>query len=121
MSTGIKFEVEQILDHGEKLIKIIKIQALSEEALPKKYFNKQHPYVRLSGNNQRLFYNAYAGIVPIKATVTCSIYVDNTYNIKEFDRIIEYCKLAGEHLRQVNKQLKKENAGWKGKKLTIII
>jgi len=108
---SIKIETEQVLIRGEKRIKVIKIEALTEEALPFAYVNGSEFVYRY---NSGLFYKWDGKTYNL-------LFKDDLYTEDEIKNQLETIKRCGNILQEINARLKKENEGWEGKGKTYII
>lgn len=110
----IKIKVRQIVVRGEQKFCVIKIEALEENKLPKRYINSEGYWVYLEHNilyaNPKTFRNyEYSSRDNILAQ-------GSTYSKESFEKVLAYCRRAGDELKKVNKELEEENKNWEGVK-----
>lgn len=115
--TGIRIETEKIVKSDGKLCrKITGFKVLSYWELPDKYRNGLLPIVYATGAKKLEFHNR------VKTGGTFGKYYEIGEVVPEdkFQKMLEHCRLAGDHLMYVNRELKKKKAEWNGKETFVI-
>ena len=103
---SIIITVEEVVVRGEKKMKLIKIEGLlRREQLPIKYFDQGNDYIWLEDN-----YIFRPGVS------RSNIHLNNFIT----DADIENIRRCADRLREINKQLAKENANWNRIKTFVI-
>jgi hypothetical protein len=111
--TGIRIETEKIVEsNGNLSRKITEFKALPEDKLPLKYLDGKLPVV-YQENNRLKFENA-----PDNLDGHYSRY--EIVEEKEFQDILKHCRLAGKHLKNVNKEIAQKKLEWNGTETFVI-
>jgi hypothetical protein len=111
--TGIRIETEKIVESNDNLYrKITEFKALPEEKLPLKYLDGELPVVYQENNILRIK-NA-----PDNLDGHYSQY--EIVEEKEFQDILKHCHIAGQHLKNVNKEIAKKKSEWNGTETFVI-
>jgi hypothetical protein len=111
--TGIRIETEKIVEsNGNLSRKITEFKALPEDKLPLKYLDGKLPVV-YQENNRLKFENA-----PDNLDGHYSRY--EIVEEKEFQDILKHCHIAGQHLKNVNKEIAKKKSEWNGTETFVI-
>lgn len=104
----IEVKTEKVLFRGVQSRKILKVSAAMFDELPKEY-------IELA---------PYAWYRPVDNSIMMStgnfIFEGQSLEEKEFREVLSFLKEAGNHLREVNMRLKKQNENWKGEETFII-
>jgi hypothetical protein len=108
---SIKIEVKRILDRGDKVYEVKKIEALTFDELPSRYTSLDNTALYLKETAL-----CFAGCYEKKLISEGCV-----YTLDEFTEALEAIKKAGKMLADINKQLAVENAGWEGVEETFII
>ena len=108
----IKIRTKKILVRGEKRIEVTGLEALKKAELPQRYI--YHP------NSVRWDISLCTGKPVLSGSAIYVLKVGESYSPEKFEERIEEIKAAGELLRDINKQLAIENAGWEGEETYII-
>jgi len=111
----IKIKTEKCLVRGEKCRKVIDIECLSGENLPKQYTSGRGPGNEYIWKDGRDLYSNTTGY-----HAEFFLGKEATYPQAEFDQKLEFIRKCGDRLREINSQLAKENAGWEGVETFVI-
>lgn len=102
----IKIETEKVMINGKNMRKIIKIEALNGDAVPKEYLN-EYPFCFKSSNKTSLVYKLFSESTKL-------INVGDTYTEEDFQSLWKIILQCGERLTKINRELKVKNQ-WIGK------
>jgi hypothetical protein len=109
---GIIIEAEKIImKSGDFGYKILSVNAIPRNDLPWEYLEKEpnvYLYTSFLLNNKAFPDRIVLGEV-------AEIVVGSTYTEQKFNQRIEYCEMAGERLRRINKEIRKKQKNWNGK------
>lgn len=109
----IKIHTENVLERGEKKIKILKIGALNYDQLPKRY---------VKGNCVFLFLGSLKhGDKKEYPTTWELLRSGECYSQTDFYEKIAIIRSCGNRLKAINMILEQENKGWEGTKETLLI
>ncbi len=110
----IIIKVQKTVDRGAKGFKIVKLSGLEFEQLPERYTISEVAVIY----KERVMIGAMA---PTLKRAGVSLLQEGLfYEKKEFFSALKKIKKGGELLAEINSQLRKENAGWKGEKTFTI-
>ena len=114
-NTGIRIEtVREINDSGERGHKVISIKALQIKNLPAHYLNKNKTAYLIWARKRTIEYE-WKLILCTEENVKYSIVEGNFYTCEDMKTINDHIKAAGQHLADVNAQLRKERKSWHSK------
>ena len=108
---SIKIVLEKTKSVDGRLYKVKTIDALDFSKLPGLYLNGR-PRLYATGEN-----TAYLQFADGSST---TIFKGKTLTPEEAERIIAACRHAGERLRAINDEIRKDLEGWEGEEVYII-
>lgn len=112
--TGIQISTEKIVESDGTLSrKITGFKALASGKLPKKYLEGERPICFLKNGNLYVsnraedFYHGYFRVFEIVTE-------------DDFQKLLDHCHKAGDHLMDVNRELAEKRTEWHGKETFVI-
>lgn len=113
--TGIRIETEKIVDgYGKICRKITGFKALPEKKLPAMYLKGERPVCFINNNKHLALANRAEDFTDSYFTI------DEIVPEKNFQKLIEHCHKAGDHLKDVNQELARKKAEWNGIETFVI-
>ena len=112
---SITIRIKKELTFGEKFCKIVAIEALRKEELPKKYTD-------MKGSVYLTTYKNGGEWLWVKDSTEQSLLTKkgDWISPEKMDEVIYTCKKAGALLRETYLELELENEGWEGEETYII-
>lgn len=115
----IKITVEKLIKRGVKMVKVLEIEGiLTEIELPEKYYYSEGIRVYSYYNDNKTKINHF--VVRYTGFNHENIYIGTIYKTEFFDKILGDLRIAAENLKNINKELAKENKNYKGIETFII-
>lgn len=106
----ITLKIKKIVVRGERMIKILDVKALTEGELPLRYVqiadlqNDAYAYMR----------SEYKQLYVARHQWAHTLYLGEVLTESKFTEIVKLLRKCGERLREINRQLAIDNAGWHG-------
>ena len=106
----LRITTEKIIVRGEKFFKVLEIEALKYDELPKEYTSESPNVYKVSnGKNDYL----------MKGGNTCLLSKFLQYSEKDFFAHIEFISSAVVRFREIDARLKIENKNWEGQLIVV--
>ena len=117
MSEKFEIRVKKDCKNGELGYEIISVSALTKGKLPSDYIGEAHPGDCFAYYDSRgsIYVNRVGG-------EDCRITPGMFYSVKHLNHILEMLENAGERLKDINDQIRKEEklAAWSGEETIVI-
>ena len=111
-NTGIRIEaVREISGNGDQGYKIVAVEALLDNQLPKFYLAGDRPIIYIWHNGSKNSLQKQPGFSYIT--------VGDFIPVQKMKKILAHIKTAGQHLADVNAHLAKKQEAWRGKVIFV--